>query len=54
MTAKDGGMPRALRALILLLVVAVAVYVLFFHVFPWVDQKLNDPRLEAGAAAQAR
>jgi len=43
-------MPRWLKAILLVVLIAVAVVVLFTTVFPWVERQLEDPTL--GAAAQ--
>lgn len=38
-------MPGWLRVLVWVVVIAVAVVVLFTTVFPWVEQRLEDPTL---------
>ncbi|MFA9443944.1 hypothetical protein [Egicoccus sp. AB-alg6-2] len=43
-------MPRWLRATLLVVLIAVVVVILFTTVFPWVEQRLEDPTL--GAAVQ--
>lgn len=41
---------RLLRVLVLAVLALVVLYALFFHIFPWVEGKLEDPTLDAGAA----
>jgi len=36
---------RLLRVLGLLVLAVVVLWVLFFHVFPWVERNLSDPTL---------
>jgi hypothetical protein len=38
---------RLLRILVLLVLAAAVVYVLFEHVFPWVDAQVDDPAVGA-------
>jgi hypothetical protein len=40
-----GGPPRWLKAVLLLVLVAVGVVVLFTWVFPWVEERLQDPTM---------
>ena len=40
------GMPRWLRAVVLLIVIAVVVVVLFEFVFPWVEGNWYNPSIE--------
>jgi hypothetical protein len=44
---------RLLRALLWLLLALVVLYLLFFHIFPWVEARFNDPSLETAARAVA-
>jgi hypothetical protein len=40
-------MPRWLKVLLLVIVIAIVVVILFTTVFPWVEQRLEDPTLGA-------
>jgi hypothetical protein len=42
-----GGLPRWLRAILLLVLIAVGVVVLFLWVFPWVEERMQDPTMGA-------
>jgi fatty acid desaturase len=42
---------RLLRALVILVVALVVLWLLFFHVFPWVERYLEDPTIGALATA---
>lgn len=42
---RAGGLPRWVKALILLVVIVVAVVVLFTTVFPWVEERTQDPTM---------
>lgn len=39
-------MPRALRITLFVIAAAVAVYLLFEFVFPWVEVRMENPTLE--------
>lgn len=39
-------MPRAVRAILLLVAAAVTVYLLFEFVFPWVEVRMENPSLD--------
>ena len=43
-------MPKWLRVVLLVALIAVAIVVLFTTVFPWVERQLEDPTM--GMAAQ--
>ena len=45
--AKRGGRPRWVKAILLLVVIVVAVVVLFTTVFPWVEERMQDPTMGA-------
>jgi Flp pilus assembly pilin Flp len=45
--------PRWLRIVLLVVLIAVTVVVLFTTVFPWVEQRLEDPTMGAGQALRA-
>lgn len=49
---RSARVPRWLKVLIWLLVIAAAVVLLFTVVFPRVERILQDPTMGAGAAAQ--
>ena len=38
---------RIAKALGLLVVALIVLYVLFFHVFPWVERNVSNPSLDA-------
>ena len=40
-----GGTPRWVKAILLLVVISVAVVVLFTTVFPWVEERTQDPTM---------
>ncbi len=40
-----GGTPRWVKAILLLVVIAVAVVVLFTTVFPWVEERTQNPTM---------
>ncbi len=42
-----GGLPRWVRAVLLVVVIVVAVLVLFTWVFPWVEEMTQDPTIGA-------
>ncbi|MBW3578497.1 MAG: hypothetical protein KY462_12295 [Actinobacteria bacterium] len=44
-----GRLPTAVKVLLGLALAAVAIVVLFTWVFPWVEQRMEDPTLETGA-----
>lgn len=53
--AKRGGLPRWVKIVLLLVLIAVAVVVLFTTVFPWVEERMQDPTMGAvGAPWMAR
>ena len=39
--------PRWAKAILLLVVIAVAIVVLFTTVFPWVEERMQDPTMGA-------
>lgn len=41
------GMPRWARVILWLVVIALAVVVLFTTVFPWVEERMQDPTMGA-------
>jgi lipopolysaccharide export LptBFGC system permease protein LptF len=41
--------PRSLKALLWVAVIAVAIVVLFTWVFPWVEERTQDPTIGAGS-----
>jgi hypothetical protein len=43
--------PRWMRIVLLVILIAVTVVVLFTTVFPWVEQRLEDPTMGAGPSA---
>jgi hypothetical protein len=44
--------PRWMRIVLLVILIAVTIVVLFTTVFPWVEQRLEDPTMGAGSSAQ--
>ena len=38
-------MPRWLKVVVLIVLIAVAVIVLFTTVFPWVEERMQDPTM---------
>jgi hypothetical protein len=51
----ETAVPRVVRILLLVLLIAVAVTVLFTSVFPWVEERLEqDPTLGGPASQEAR
>jgi len=38
-------MPRWLKVIVLIVLIAVAVIVLFTTVFPWVEERMQDPTM---------
>lgn len=45
-----GRLPKAVKVLLGLALAAVVIVVLFTWVFPWVEQRMEDPTLETDAA----
>ena len=43
--APRSGMPRWLKVIVLIVLIAVAVIVLFTTVFPWVEERMQDPTM---------
>lgn len=45
----EGGMPRAVKVVLVVVLAVVVLYVLFTLVFPWVERQMEDPTLGAPA-----
>ncbi len=45
--SRHGGLPRWLKAALLVVLIAVAVVVLFTWVFPWVEERTQVPTMGA-------
>jgi len=50
--ARTRRLPRWLRVVLLLVLIAVAIVVLFTTVFPWVERQLEDPTMGAPAEVE--
>jgi hypothetical protein len=42
---EEDAVPRWLRIVLIVLVIAITIVVLFTTVFPWVEQRLEDPTM---------
>jgi cell division septal protein FtsQ len=44
-STREDAVPRWLRIVLIVLLIAITIVVLFTTVFPWVEQRLEDPTM---------